>query len=377
MKICYIALQSTHTQRWMRYFTGLGHQVHLISLNELPEYDGDKVNIHVAKRFGPHIQTVSTLVNSLPVMLQVRRLIRSINPDVLHAHYIRNDISLLAALTGFHPFVITAWGSDVFVDAKESKFSRWGAGYALKKADMVTCDGENMRQPLLELGAHPQKISIVYFGVDISKFGPEKRDQALMEQLGIEHSPTVISLRQLHNPLYDVETLIRAIPLVLNEVPLAKFVIAGGRPEGSPLETKLKDLAKSSGVSDSIRFVGWLKEDDAPRYIASSDVYVSTSLSDAGLAASTAEAMACELPVIITDFGDNRRWVNDGVNGFIIPMRAPEILASKLIHLLKDDNIRKTFGKRNRNIIVQQNNWAKEMGKMGKLYEQLAQNCKK
>ena len=75
--------------------------------------------------------------------------------------------------------------------------------------------------------------------------------------------------------------------------------------------------------------------------------------------------------MIITDFGDNRKWVEDGVNGFVIPLRAPEVLASKSIYLLRNEDSRKRFGQVNRQIIEERKNWGKEMGKVGKLYEQL------
>ena len=159
---------------------------------------------------------------------------------------------------------------------------------------------------------------------------------------------------------------------MLREVPEAKFLLI----EKGSQEAALKELAKSLGVLDSVRFVGWVPGDELPQYIASADIYVSTALSDAGLAASTAEAMACGLPVIITDFGDNKKWVEDGVNGFIIPSQAPEALASKIVHLLKDEEIRKRFGSINREVITERNDWEKEMGKMAKLYEKLIEKHK-
>jgi glycosyltransferase involved in cell wall biosynthesis len=126
------------------------------------------------------------------------------------------------------------------------------------------------------------------------------------------------------------------------------------------------------GISDSVKFVGFIPNEKLPEYLASADVYVSTSLSDAGLAASTAEAMACGLPVIVTDFGDNRRWVKNGVNGFIVPLRDPKTLADKIVYLLKNENIRKEFGIRNRIIIEKKNNYYKEMERMEHIYEVLA-----
>ncbi len=371
MRICYIASPGIHTTRWVRYFADSGHEVHLITSSKLFGGGIDNVKLHVLRRFGPHLRIVNYLINSVPMLLQFKRLVKNINPDIIHAHYIM-ETTLLGAASRFHPFIVTPWGSDVLIAPKRSMMSRWIAKYVLKRADLITCDAEHIKEPLTKLGADPQKIKLIYFGTDTQKFKPGWRDERLGEELGILDSPTIISLRRLE-PICDVESLITAVPLVLKEVPRAIFLIVD---KGSQ-EEELKQLAKSLGVSDSIKFVGRVPEDELPRYLTLADIHVSTSLSDAGLAASTAEAMACGLPVIITDFGDNRKWVQDGVNGFIIPLRTPQALASRIVQLLKDEVTRKRFGSINREIIVERNNWEREMGKVGKLYEELIKVYKK
>lgn len=228
-----------------------------------------------------------------------------------------------------------------------------------------------MMEALIKLGVDSKKIVVVYFGTDTQKFNPEKRNEMLKIEFGTYKLPVIISLRNFE-PEYDIKSLVKSIPIVLNAVPEAKFEIAGS---GSH-EAELKELAKSLGVSDSTRFVGWIPNDKLPKHLASADVYVSTSLSDAGLAASTAEAMACELPVVITDFGDNRKWVEDGVNGFIVPLKNPKTLAEKIIYLLENEDVRKEFGKRNRKIIEEKNNYYKEMEKMENIYIELIEKFK-
>ena len=370
MKICYIASPSVHTNRWLKYFVDKGHEVHQITSVKPSDGGVDGVRLHLLRRFGPRMRVVNYLINTAPLLLQFKRLIKNIKPDIIHSQSVM-DSTLLGAVSGFHPFVITPWGSDVLVAPQKSKVSRWIVKYVLKRADLITCDADHIKGPLIKLGADPQKIKLIYFGTDTRKFKPEQRDERLKEELGILDSPTIISLRRLE-PICDVESLIDAVPLVLKEVPKAKFLIAD---KGSQ-EEELKQLAKSLDVSGSVKFVGRVPEDELPRYLALADIHVSTSLSDAGLAASTAEAMACGLPVVITDFGDNRKWVQDGVNGFIIPVRAPEVLAAKIIHLLKDEGTRKRFGEINRKIIVERNDREKEMGKMAKLYEELIEKYK-
>ena len=369
MKICYLGdARSIHTKRWVEYFAK-EHEIDLITL----DYAEDESIIpeETYKKMGVRVHKIS---KKTPFLLlapfKIRKLIKKIKPDIVHAHYV-TQYGFCGAFSGFHPLVVSAWGSDVLVDPNKSKILKLMVKFALKRADLITCDGEHIKESLTELGAKTRKICIIYFGTDTKKFKPGGRSEKIREKLEVVDSPTVISIRGL-KPIYDVESFIASAPLVLKEVPKAKFIIAGEGPE----ENHLKELAKSLGILDNVRFVGLIPNDKLPHYLTSMDVYVSTSLSDAGLAASTAEAMACGLPVVITDFGDNRKWVEDGVNGFIVPLKDPKALAEKIIYLLKHEDIRKKFGMRNRRIIEERNNYYKEMEKMEKIYIELVERYK-
>jgi len=322
--------------------------------------------VHVLKL--PVLVKSATFPLKMASIYRIKSLIKRIKPDILHAHYVTN-YGLFGALCKFNPFVITAWGSDVLIIPEAritSMIKKPIAKYALRKANLITCDAQHMKEAMRRLGIAPEKVNIIYFGVDTRKFSTGEKSEELRAKLGIHDSPTVISLRNLE-PLFDIESLIRSIPLVLKEIPESKFVIAGKGSE----EKRLKEMAKSLGVSDSVKFVGFIQNDKLPQYLTTMDVYVSTSLSDAGIAASTAEAMACGLPVIITDVADNKKWVEDGENGFIVPIKDPKSLAEKIIYSLKNENIRKKFGKINRKIIEERNNYYKEMEKMEDIYKEL------
>ena len=367
--ICYLAnAAAIHTVRWVNYFAEHGWKVDLITWHP-PASSNSEIHPDVVVHrilFPPHY------IARYGALLEITRLIKKIQPDIIHAHYISHFgilAGLYGRLSGFKPIVLTAWGSDVLIDPKG--FKKWLVKYALKRADLITCDAEHMIEEMVSLGTDPKKITLNYFGTDTQKFKPGQKSEKLREELGIVGSPTIISLRNL-KPIYDVESLVKSIPLILKEVPEAKFIIAG---KGSQ-EAALKQLAKSLGVSDSIRFVGFIANDELPKYLASVDIYVSTSLSDAGLAASTNEAMACELPVVITDFGDNRKWVEDGVNGFIVPLKDPKALAERIIYLLKNPDVGKEFGMRNRKIIEESYNYYKEMEKMENIYRELIKRYK-
>lgn len=365
MKICYLAdAESVHTQKWVKYFADQGHEVHLISRRCFGGANLSGVELHLLKGT-PQLRGMWRLDGAYTV-IQIWSTIRRISPGILHAHF-ASSYGFWGALCCFHPFVLTAWGSDILVWPKRNWWLRWKVKFALRKADLITCDADHMIERMVELGAAREKIRLNYFGIDTQKFNPKRRDDKFKEELQLgSDSPTIISLRGLR-PIYDAESLIKAVPLVLNEVPGAKFIIAGDGEQRGYLE----DLGKSLGVLDNIKFVGFISQEELPRYLASVDVYVSTALSDGGLAASTAEAMASELPVVITDFGDNRKWVKDGEGGCIVPPKNPTVLSERIIYLLKNEDVRRRLGKINRRVIEERNNYDKEMGRMEHTYKQL------
>ena len=361
--ICYLAnAAAIHTVRWVNYFAEHGWKVDLITWHP-PTSNSEihpAVNIHRIF-FPPHY------IARYGALLEITRLIRKIHPDIIHAHYIGHFgilAGLYGRLSGFRPIILTAWGSDILIDARG--FKKWLIKYALKKADLITCDGENSKDAMINLGTDPQKIRIIYHGVDTKEFSPKQRNNGFRKELKTFDSPIVISNRGLE-PVYNVESLIKAMPLVLKDFPEEKFVIVG---KGSQ-ENYLKKLAKSIGVWNSVRFIGWLPRSDFIRCLASADTYVSTSLSDGGIAVSIMEAMACELPVVVTDSGDNRKWIKDGKSGFIVPLKDPKTLAEKILYLLENEDVRKRFGNINREIIEEKAEYNKEMEKMEKFYEEI------
>ncbi|MEW6608095.1 MAG: glycosyltransferase family 4 protein [bacterium] len=362
MKICFLAgANSVHSHRWIRYFVNKGYEIYWISLMPSIEPFSETISFY---DIGP----LST--NPIDVFIQVlkaRQLIKKIKPNLLHIHS-AGTYGLIGVLSGFHPFIVTTWGSDVLIRG-QSLIKRPIIRFVLKKSDLITCDADHMINAMSKLGIDSKKMKLIYFGVEPDKFKPGLKDKNLLAKWDVGDSPTVISLRNLE-PVYDIETLIKSIPLVLEKIPETKFIIAG---IGSQ-EEHLKRLAESLRVINSIRFVGRYSHLELPNYLSSTDVYVSTSLSDAGIAASTAEAMASNLPVIVTDSGENRKWIKDGENGFVIPIKNPKILAEKIIYLFEHDEIRKKISENGREIINEKNNYYKEMGKMEEIYEEIIKN---
>jgi len=363
LRICYIAdAGSIHTRRWVNYFAQKGHQVHIITSRSGEGYP-ESVRLHLLTPLVSHHQKGAAYINSLPWLLQTRRLINWIKPDIVDAHYITIN-GYLGAFSGFHPLVLTAWGSDILADTRIGLYLSILTGYALKKAEIVTCNSETVKREIIKQGVKPDRISIIYQGIDTQRFSPQP-DNKFKERLGLPEGPIIISIRNF-KPIYNVELLIRAIPSVLEHSPQVTFIIAGEGEQRKYLE----QLAASLGCTANIRFVGLITRDELPKYLASADIYVSTSLSDSA-SLSLQEAMACETAPVVTDLAGNREWVTDGKNGFLVPTNDAQTLADKIVYLLKNEAAGKNFGRLGRKTIQERAEYEQEMGQMEKLYQSL------
>jgi glycosyltransferase involved in cell wall biosynthesis len=359
MKLCFLAAgDSFHSYRWIRFFADLGHEIHWISLT--PGKYPDDERIHFYCLGGGQ----GSFIDLLRAALRIRALVRSIVPDILHAHY-AGSYGLLGLISGWRPYVLTAWGSDILFAGREFIKSAL-IRRVLARADLITCDALHMIEAMVRLGAERSKIKLVYFGVEADRFSPGDVDPEIIARWAAAGREVVISLRNLE-PVYDIGTLLQAVPRLLGTHPELLVVVAGG---GSK-EDALKAQAEELGVANHVRFVGRYANLDLPAMLRSAKVYVSTSLSDAGIAASTAEAMACGLPVVVTNTGENDRWIDDGDSGYLVPPQAPEVLALRIEALLCDRELREKIGTRARQVIEVRDNYRREMDKMAWYYTQL------
>jgi glycosyltransferase involved in cell wall biosynthesis len=341
MRLCFLAgADSIHSKKWIEYFAIKGHEVHWISLTPNRFDEASNVELHLMRK------VPCKSLNAILSLTSVRNLVAAIRPDILHAHYAGTN-GAIAALCNFHPFILTAWGSDILIAGK-SRIKGPLIKFVLNRSELITCDAEHMKKTMMELGVSSSKIRLIYFGVDTQKFCPGPKDEELQRELGTVGYKVVVSSRNLE-PVYDVETLVKAAPIVLQKVPNVKFLILGKGPQGEAL----RELGRALGILENVIFTGSVPNDRIPLYLRVADVYVSTSLSDAGIAASTAEAMACGLPVVITHTGENGKWVTDGKNGYLVPP--------------------KSFAEVNRAIIDERNDYYKEMEKMENIYQESIQ----
>jgi len=354
MRLAFLAsADSVHSAKWVNFFAQEGFQILWISL-------GPKT-----QKVSDNIEFVDLSTYNIPKQIFLsRRILKKWKPDILHTHSVGTYgfISLFCRPADTK-YVVTPWGSDVIFGSKNI-FKRPWIKSVLKNADLVTADANFMIELVQKLGARPTRCQIINFGIDTKRFYKRPVDPEILNRLNIPDDGLRIISSRNFEPVYDVETVIRASAEVLKCEPSARFLLLG---RGSLLEN-LKTLAIQLGVDKRVHFLGHFPNQDLPALLCSNHIYISTSLSDAGIAASTAEAMACELPVIITDAAENSKWITNDKNGLLVPAKDPQALAKAILRMLKNYESFTKLGTLARSTIIERNDYSGEMKKMANLY---------
>ena len=278
---------------------------------------------------------------------RISKIAKTIKPDMVNAHFVPN-YGLIGALLKIHPLVVSTWGSDVLISPQKSRLQKFRAQYVLKRADLVTADSSVSAEAAHRLGVEREKVATYPMGVGRDLIGVrEKKDKPYL---------LIMSNRRLE-PLYDVVTLMKAIPLVIEQVKKdVRFVIIG---EGS-LKSDLLNLAVKLKAEGHVEFKGIVSRQELMKHYQDADIYVSTSLSDS-TSVSLLEAMNCGLIPIVTDVPGNREWIEDQKNGLLFPSSDHRALAEKITGAVNECARWPEFRKKNETIIKSRAVWEDNM----------------
>ena len=353
VKLCFIADgRSIHTQRWVGYFADR-HEIHLIT------YDPMGLEIE-----GVIEHVVGSLFRNLylsfwPRHLRIARIVREIQPDLVHAHFITKY--------GFHlpflnvrPTVVSAWGDDVLILPQRSRIIAAFTGAVLNRTDLIYAVSQNIKSHLAsDFGIAEAKIRYMPFGIDTRMFCPGTPKVE-------ETSEISVLCNRGFFPVYDIRTLVEGFHWAHLRDERLRLILKGGGPE----KDAIRELVRSLGVGDVVSFRERSLYTEVPRDYQQADIFVSTALSD-GTPVSLLEAMASGLPCIATDVGGVPEWISDGVDGVLIPPGDPQILADQILRVAADRDLRAAYGSRARQRVVENGDWCKLMPRAEKDYEEL------
>lgn len=259
-------------------------------------------------------------------------------------------VALLKSKLFRKPCVIVAGGSDVSLkDRSQAGYNsrKWWQKFIIKwtlrHADAILAVSKDVYEDAVKLGA--KKIHLVYNCVNTEKYKPVKTKKENIV-LAISH------LNKQNVKRKGIEDIIKSAPFVLKKHPTMRFIIIGnkfidekGNPNPESYYPNLLNLAKELGVEKGIEFAGKVSEKEKIEYYNKAKVLVSPSEHE-GFGVAIAEALSCELPVVVTNRGAIPEVVGD--SGLYIPLGDVNKIAEAINILLENEALRKRLGKRGR-----------------------------
>jgi len=351
VRIAFLADASlTHTQRWVDTFARRGHDCLLLSL-ELGEGGACPTEHLPARTWLPRFLRYTSNIGAAAARL------RAFRPDIVNAHFLPN-YGWMAARLGARPLVLTTLGSDILLVPRKTPLHRWRTRYVLARCDRVTADAEMLARAVARFGFPAERILVVPFGIERQRFATTNvRPVAPI---------VVLSTRRLE-PVYDVETLLRAVETLQPELRQQLQVrVAGNGSQAELLQRRVLD--------PPVRFLGWLAPQDLDREIRDAHVYVSTARSDS-TSVSLLEAMAAGCFPVVTDIAGNREWIRHEENGLLFPCGNAEALARCLARACAEAALRERADPINRALVDERACWERNMESVEALFIELGHNA--
>ena len=207
--------------------------------------------------------------------------------------------------------------------------------------DVLLAVSRNLANEMSALYGLNRKIRVIVNGVDVQKFKPARCNFStlLKERSKTKILGTVARLdrgKNIDQLIVDVAT-ISSLPVHL--------VIVGDGPE----RERLENLVKKYKILNKTRLLG--NRNDVPRILNCLDVFVLSSVSE-GFSNVILEAMASGLPVVAYDVGGNRELVQDGMGGFLVPLKDRAGFLDAVLRILNDRALAEAMGRFNRDLVL-------------------------
>ena len=281
--------------------------------------------------------------------MDLRRVINSFQPDVIHARSTGTWFDAASAAAG-RPrtrLLLSFHGRTTLEDPglRRRMVDRWATGRA-HAVLTVSRDAAGALHEELQVPA--DKLTTIHNGVDTSLFNPADSDvevQLIRRRLKLETEADVAICVANLLPIKGIDVLVRAWRQVHMANPLARLLLVGQ----GPLYGELSELIRSSRCGPVIRLLG--AREDIPDLLRAADVFVLPSRYE-GCSNATLEAMASGLPVLACNVGGMPEIVSHNYTGWLVPAGSVESLANTLLAALLDRIVRNRTGSAGRDTAV-------------------------
>jgi glycosyltransferase involved in cell wall biosynthesis len=285
----------------------------------------------------------------------VRRLLREVRPDVVHANWMPG-FAFHAALAGARPLVAMAWGSDVL---RTSRAQHLAASFAARRADLVMADSQALVDATVRLGA--KRTMLVQWGVDLERFSPPTEPRgAIRARLGLGPGPLVLSPRSVM-PVYNIPTIVEAFGLLAADRPdlqLSVKHMGTGEPDLGPLP-----------YPDRVHVIGHVPHEQLADHYRAADVCVSVASSDSS-PRSAWESLACGTPLVVSDLPWVHELLEHERSAMVVPIEA-EAIAAAIARVLDEPELASRLQTEGRRLVEEHHDRRREMDRVADAYRDL------
>jgi len=300
-------------------------------------------------------------------LMRLVRMLRAGHFDILHSHLFRADIYAglaVARLGERRPLLVsTRHNDDRFFLNPFVGLVHYGVS---ARQDLIIAISDHIARFTVSRGVrHPERVRRVYHGLEPPLTRAlEREGQHIRQELGISPDAFLVGNVGRLALQKGQRHLIAAMPLLLERVPRARAIIAGG----GDLEDYLRDLASEMGVADQVHVLGPRK--DVPALMHAIDLFVVPSVSE-GFGLVLLEAMAAGRPIVASRVATIPEVVADGETGLLVPAGDPLALASALAELAEQPSTAARMGEAGRERLRRQFSVEKMVGDTELLYREL------
>ncbi|MGH7173681.1 MAG: glycosyltransferase [Gemmataceae bacterium] len=258
------------------------------------------------------------------LVLRLARRFRHWQADVIHTHDDRAHLygTFAGRLARVPQILHSRHGRSPHLSRRQKLL----VNAASRLIDHFVCVSEDIARLAIQHGVRADRVRSIRNGIDVRRFayrGPQP------------NGPSVLVARL--SPEKDIDTLLRAVALVVRHDAAFRLEIAGD----GPCMPSLRQTSSALGLDERVRFLGSVR--DVPALLARAGLFVLSSLTE-GISLTLLEAMASGLPIVATRVGGNPEVVADGETGILVPPQNPPALAEALLRLRRQPDARVCLG---------------------------------
>lgn len=337
------------------FYIAAGEHPHEATFDRTHDLRLSRVPLHL-KAWG--LRSLRGLAGYIGLFRKLRPLLVEENVHALHCGRCLPEgfvAWLLSLWTGI-PYLVYVHGEDVTTAATSRELS-WMVRRVLGRAKLVIANSRSTQAILREeWKVPPEKLRLLYPGVDTRRFTPVQRDPAVRLELGWDGRKVILTVGRLQRRKGH-DRLIEALVQVKKEIPNILYAIVGDGEERGYLE----GLIDKYKVRDQVRFMGEISDDGLIRCYQQCDLFALPNRREGadieGFGMVLLEAQACGRPVLAGDSGGTAETMRPGETGVVVPCEQAEPLARALIKLLQESPRLDAMGAAGRRWVVERFDW--------------------